>query len=163
MGVPRKLTFQELTEKESEREKINELTKLVKETLLTKIECLEANVNKILTALEEEPVDSKSAITKEDSLMRKLDKLIAVVTKNKCADVEDFLELNSGGFMTFRKMCLKEIIDVKKFFGINILDANDYTSSIIVSEYAISYIDNPSDALKKLDEVFRLAEGAMTY
>ena len=163
MGFPRKLTWQELTEKKIESEKIDELTKLIKDTLVTKIEGLEANVNKILTTLEEEPVDAKSVITKEESLVRRLDMLITEVTHKKCVDVDDFLELNEGGFMTFRKMCLKEIVTVKKFFGINVLDANDYTSSIIVSEYAISYIDNPSDALKKLDEVFRLAEGAMTY
>ena len=163
MGVPRKLTFQELTEKKSDSEKMNELIKLVNDTLVTKIECLEANVNKILTTLEEEPVDFKSVISKEDSLMRRLDMLITKVTHRKCTDVDDFLELNEGGFMTFRKMCLKEIVIVKKFFGINILDANDYTSSIIVSEYAISYIDNPSDVLKKLDAVFRLAENVMTY
>lgn len=163
MGVPKKLTFEELTEKKTEIKKMDELTELVKDTLVTKIEYLEANVNKILTTLEEEPVDFKSVISKEDSLVRRLDMLIAEVTHKKCTDVYDFLELNEGGFMTFRKMCLKEIVTVKKFFGINILDANDYTSSIIVSEYAISYIDNPSEALKKLDEVFRLAEGVMTY
>lgn len=163
MGFPRKLTWQELTEKKIESDKMDELTKLVKDTLVTKIENLEANVNKILATLEEEPVDSKSVITKEESLVRRLDMLITEVTHKKCVDVDDFLELNEGGFMTFRKMCLKEIVTVKKFFGINVLDANDYTSSIIVSEYAISYIDNPSDALKKLDEVFRLAEGVMTY
>lgn len=163
MGFPKKITWQELTEKKIESDKMDELTKLVKDTLLTKIECLEANVNKILAALEEEPVDAKSVISKEDSLVRRLDMLITEVTHKKCVDVDDFLELNEGGFMTFRKMCLKEIVTVKKFFGINVLDANDYTSSIIVSEYAISYIDNPSDALKKLDEVFRLAEGSVTY
>lgn len=163
MGFPRKLTWQELTEKKSESEKINELTKLIKDTLVTKIEGLEANVNKILTTLDEEPVEFKGVISKEDSLVRRLDMLITEVTHRKCTDVDDFLELNEGGFMTFRKMCLKEIVTVKKFFGINVLDANDYTSSIIVSEYALSYIDNPSDALKKLDEVFRLAEGVMTY
>lgn len=163
MGVPKKLTLEELTENKTESKKMDELIKLVKDTLVTKIEYLEANVNKILTTLEEEPVDFKSAISKEDSLVRRLDMLIAEVTHKKCTDVDDFLELNEGGFMTFRKMCLKEIVTVKKFFGINILDANDYTSSIIVSEYAISYIDNPSEALKKLDEVFRLAEGVMTY
>lgn len=163
MGVPKKLTLDELTEKKTESKKMDELIKLVKDTLVTKIEYLEANVNKILTTLEEEPVDFKSVISKEDSLVRRLDMLIAEVTHKKCTDVDDFLELNEGGFMTFRKMCLKEIVKVKKFFGINVLDANDYTSSIIVSEYAVSYIDNPSEALKKLDEVFRLAEGVMTY
>lgn len=163
MGVPRKLTFQELTEKKSESEKMNELIKLVNDTLVTKIECLEANVKKILKTLEEEPIKHEDINPKKDDIERTLDKLIAEVTNKKCADVEDFLELNEGGFMTFRKLCLKDITVVKRFFGLGVLEANDYASAVIVSEYALSYLTEPSWGLQKLDKVFRLAENVMTY
>ena len=165
MGVPRKLTLQELKEMKAATNKDNyeKLFNLVSEVMIYKMEWLEANMKKILNVLNEEPVTPEDTDPKKNDLERTLCKLIAEVTQKKCADVEDFLELNEGGFMTFRKLCLKEIVVVKRFFGLGVLEAKDYASAVIISEYALSYLNEPSFGLIKLDKVFRLAESLMTY